>query len=64
MTIPQAKIIVRSLGLRLKRVTEYDEFQVIVPGQPDATYFTSDLDDAVGTAKHMAYVCLLDSENS
>lgn len=50
----EARQMVASLGLRLVYDVEYMEWQVKVPGKPEATYFTNDLQDALGTAKTMS----------
>lgn len=54
MTLKKAKATVRDLGFGLSHNANLREFKVIVPGNPDATYFTDDLQDAVDTARAMA----------
>lgn len=53
MTLAKARDIVKGYGFRLVKVD--GEYQVRVPGKPDATYFTDDLDDALWTARAMFY---------
>jgi hypothetical protein len=49
MTLSKAKAIVAEYGLRLVKCD--GEYVIRVPGNPNADYFTSDLDDALGTAR-------------
>jgi len=41
-------------GIALYRDMEFDEYQVRVKNNENATYFTDDKDDAMDTAKEMA----------
>lgn len=52
MTLKQATDTVRSLGLSLSK--RDGEYRVRIPGNPDADYFTDDMEDAVSTAAAMA----------
>lgn len=53
LTLQDAREYVRHLGMSLVK-TEYDEFRVRFVGDPKGNgYFTSDLEDAVRTAKAM-----------
>lgn len=58
MTLKQAKKIVTDLGLTLTHNVEWEEFIVRLPWERvsdnDSSYHTTDLDDAVNTAKAMA----------
>jgi len=47
MTIKNGKALVKSLGYRLVRVPEFDEFILVTP---QGKYFTNDVKDAVSTA--------------
>ena len=39
--------------VKVYRDTDWDEFQVVIPGEPDATYHTDDRADALRTAALM-----------
>lgn len=52
MTLKQATTIVKELGLSLTKTD--GEYRVRIPGQPEADYYTSELDDAIDTARAMA----------
>lgn len=55
MTLAQAKKLVSDLGLTLKYNRDYDEYTVNYKGGSSKTiYHTSDLQDAIGTAKAMS----------
>ena len=41
-------------GVRIAFFREDNEYQVSLAGQPDATYFTDDREDALDTAMRMA----------
>lgn len=54
MNLKQAKAAAREVGCSLKS-TEFGEYRVNLSGGKEATaYYTTDIDDAVGTARAMA----------
>lgn len=55
-TMRQARAAIRALGLRV-RATGWDDYRVFWPEDlnfADRGYYTTDLDDAIDTAKAMA----------
>lgn len=54
MTIKEAKNIVKALGYSLNK-TQFGEYRVNKKGGKEVTaYYTTDLNDAVGTSKALA----------
>lgn len=55
MTVKNAMAILRALGMVLTRDMDSREYRVNFKGGREATaYYAVDLDDAIGTAQHMA----------
>ncbi len=54
MTLARARMILRALGLVIRREND-GEYRINFQGGDEATaYYTNDLDDAVGTGRDMA----------